>query len=154
MLTAYSGSLYRKLGTGNMSDITDIESDPAEIFKQICFEKEFTRMPNTKRHRVEFTAHKKVKEEVEVKTKKLKKVWNKIQSAKTEIEDIQEEFQRERADLLDNIRELTKQFKLMMLTVHHFIPPDELAKIERRAEWDEENSDWRIMNSQFAGNSV
>lgn len=49
---------------------------------------------------------------VEVKTKKLKKLWSKYQTAHREIKDIQEEFQQERSDMLDTIRELTRQLKL------------------------------------------
>lgn len=50
--------------------------------------------------------------QVEVKTKKLKKLWSKYQTAHREIKDIQEEFQQERSDMLDTIRELTRQLKL------------------------------------------
>lgn len=50
--------------------------------------------------------------QVEVKTKKLKKLWSKYQTAQREIKDIQEEFQQERSDMLDTIRELTRQLKL------------------------------------------
>lgn len=49
---------------------------------------------------------------MEVKTKKLKKLWSKYQTAHREIKDIQEEFQQERSDMLDTIRELTRQLKL------------------------------------------
>lgn len=47
-----------------------------------------------------------------MKTKKLKKLWSKYQTAQREIKDIQEEFQQERSDMLDTIRELTRQLKL------------------------------------------
>lgn len=49
---------------------------------------------------------------MEVKTKQLKKLWNKYETAHREIKDIQEEFQQERSDMLDTIRELTRQLKL------------------------------------------
>lgn len=47
-----------------------------------------------------------------MKTKKLKKLWSKYQTAQREVKDIQEEFQQERSDMLDTIRELTRQLKL------------------------------------------
>ncbi|CAM9531526.1 unnamed protein product, partial [Choristocarpus tenellus] len=53
-----------------------------------------------------------LEEEVEVKTKKLKKLWSKYQTAQQEVSDIQVEFQQERSDMLDTIRELTRQLKL------------------------------------------
>ena len=54
-------------------------------------------------------------EEVQSKTKKLKKIWTKFQQAKTEIRDLQGEFQGERDDMLETIRHLTKQMKLKEL---------------------------------------
>lgn len=54
--------------------------------------------------------------QVEVKTKKLKKLWSKYQTAQREVKDIQEEFQQERSDMLDTIRELTRQLKLKEVT--------------------------------------
>jgi uncharacterized protein YbbK (DUF523 family) len=49
--------------------------------------------------------------QVESKTRKLKKVWHRLQAAQSEIKDITEEFQKEREDLLDTIRECNKQLK-------------------------------------------
>ena len=46
-----------------------------------------------------------LQDEVEVKTKKLKKLWTKYQAAKSEVKDLHGEFQREREDMLDTIRE-------------------------------------------------
>lgn len=57
-------------------------------------------------------------QQVEVKTKKLKKLWSKYQTAQREVKDIQEEFQQERSDMLDTIRELTRQLKLKEVRIH------------------------------------
>lgn len=54
-----------------------------------------------------------VQQEVEGKTRKLKKVWTSIMSSKQEIEDLQAEFQRDREDITDTIRDLTRQLKLV-----------------------------------------
>jgi kinesin family protein 3/17 len=42
-------------------------------------------------------------EEVEAKTRKLKKVWHRWQSAKQEIKDLTEEFATERADMMEEV---------------------------------------------------
>lgn len=68
-------------------------------------------------------------EELESKTKKLKKVWNKLQGAQAEIRDLSEEFQKEREDMLDTIRELTKQLKLKQMILDSFILPQEVEKV-------------------------
>eukprot|EP00752_Nemacystus_decipiens_P011231 g9981.t1 len=85
-----------------------------------------------------------LEEEVEVKTKKLKKLWSKYQTAQREIKDIQEEFQQERSDMLDTIRELTRQLKLK----------EEVSGVERRAQWNEEAAAWLIPRLELAGNSL
>eukprot|EP00164_Ancoracysta_twista_P001307 GFYU01001710.1.p1 GENE.GFYU01001710.1~~GFYU01001710.1.p1 ORF type:complete len:837 (-),score=324.28 GFYU01001710.1:210-2720(-) len=95
-----------------------------------------------------------LQEEVEVKTKKLKKLWQHYQAAKTEARDLQAEFQQEREDMLDTIRELNSQMKLKQLIIDSFVPPEEQAKIERRAHYDEEGDEWIVDRIEFAGNHV
>lgn len=62
-------------------------------------------------------------EEVTYKTKKLKKIWSKYQQAKLEINDLEHEFLDEKNDLMDTIRDLTKQLKLKNFVISSFIPP-------------------------------
>ena len=70
-------------------------------------------------------------EEVEAKTKKLKKIWSKYQSARTEIKDLKSEFQKEREDMLDVIREMNKQLKLKQAILDSFVPPQEVEKVSQ-----------------------
>ena len=46
-----------------------------------------------------------VEDEVASKSKKLKKLWSRYEQTKLEVKDIQKEFQQEKEDLLDTIRE-------------------------------------------------
>ena len=62
-------------------------------------------------------------EEVASKTRKLKKVWHKYQQAKVEIKDLDHEFLDEKNEMLDSIRDLTKQLKLKEFVISNFIPP-------------------------------
>lgn len=64
-----------------------------------------------------------LQEEVQSKTKKLKKLWTKYQQGKNEIKDLNCEFEEERTDMLETIRDLTKQMKLKNLVISNFIPP-------------------------------
>ena len=93
-----------------------------------------------------------LQEEVEVKTKKLRKLWNKYQAASSEIRDLEGEFQREREDMLDTIRELTKQLKLKDLVIASFIPPPEAQSIEARSLWNAEAESWSLPNQGLAAN--
>lgn len=93
-------------------------------------------------------------EEVEAKTRKLRKVWNKLQAAQTEIRDLTDEFQKEREDMLDTIRELNKQLKFKTLLLDAFVPITEQEKIEQRAVWDEDADEWSLRNLQLSGNRL
>eukprot|EP00658_Telonema_sp_P-2_P083741 TRINITY_DN9147_c0_g1_i5.p1 TRINITY_DN9147_c0_g1~~TRINITY_DN9147_c0_g1_i5.p1 ORF type:complete len:698 (+),score=208.67 TRINITY_DN9147_c0_g1_i5:111-2204(+) len=81
---------------------------------------------------------------VEVKTKRLEKLFSKYQGVKTEINDIQEEYSWEREDMLDTIRELTKMLKLRHSVIEAFVPPKDVAAIECRAKWDQDDEEWYL----------
>lgn len=88
-------------------------------------------------------------EEVTSKTKKLKKIWSKYQQAKVEIKDLEHEFIDEKNELLESVRDLTKQLKLKIFVISKFIPPkyallyDDVAN-GGRAVWDEAEERWKI----------
>ncbi|KAI8801655.1 P-loop containing nucleoside triphosphate hydrolase protein [Cladochytrium replicatum] len=85
-----------------------------------------------------------LQEEVDAKSKKLKKLWTKLQAVKSEISDLQDEFRHEREDLLDTVRELSRELSLKLTLIENFIPREEREKIERRATYDEEHDDWAL----------
>ena len=95
-----------------------------------------------------------LQEEVEVKTKKLKKLWNKYQAAVREAKDLQEEFQTERTDMLDTIRQLTRNLKLKDLIIANFIPEESSKSIEKRASWSAEDDAWLIPKMELSGNAL
>jgi kinesin family protein 3/17 len=95
-----------------------------------------------------------LQEEVEVKTKKLKKLWLKFQAATSEAQDLQEEFQNERSDMLDTIRHLTRTMKLKDLIIANFIPEEFAKGIEKRAIWTEDEECWNVQKNEFAGNKI
>jgi len=74
--------------------------------------------------------------------------------AKDEMEDMQEVVHREREDLMDRIRELTREIRLKHLIIDQFIPAQEYMKIERRAEWADQIDNWTIPNIEFTGNNI
>lgn len=93
-------------------------------------------------------------EEVDAKTRKLQKLIAKYRGATRENQDLQAEFQREREDLLETVRQLTRQLKLKDLVVQHFIPPEIATTIEQRATWSEERDAWTVPFLRFAGNNL
>jgi kinesin family protein 3/17 len=72
-------------------------------------------------------------DEVTSKTRKLKKVWSKYQQAKAEITDLEREFVNEKTELLDSVRELTRQLKLKAFVISKFIPPKVSVLLKKQA---------------------
>ena len=95
-----------------------------------------------------------LQEEIEGETRKLKKLFAKFKTEQAEIRDLQNEHQREKEDILDTIRKLSKQQALRQLIMTSYIPLDQLSKIERCSEWDEASEGWRISRLQYAGNKM
>lgn len=62
------------------------------------------------------------------------------------LQNIEDDFDRERNDMYDTIYELTNQLKLKNMIIEYMIPPEEYRKYEKIAEWSEEVNDWVITN--------
>jgi kinesin family protein 3/17 len=86
-----------------------------------------------------------LREEVEGKSKKLKKMLQKYKAAKAELEDIRAEQAQEKEDLLQTVRELTRQVQLQNMVIDAFVPNEEVKKLEMRAVWDDSGTEqWRL----------
>ncbi|XP_063727331.1 kinesin-like protein KIF3A isoform X2 [Symsagittifera roscoffensis] len=95
-----------------------------------------------------------MQEEADVKTRALKKAFHQLMSAKSELADIQEEHGREREALLQSIRELHKELSQQVLIVNSYIPPDQLALIERNVTWSEEIGEFQLKCVAYSGNNM
>lgn len=76
--------------------------------------------------------------------KKEAKYKVKLEQARQEIVDVNNEFERERENLLDTIREQTKETKLLEQLAEIFLPQNELVKVWERAVWIEEREEWQL----------
>uniref|UniRef100_A0A3Q2QN98 Kinesin-like protein n=1 Tax=Fundulus heteroclitus TaxID=8078 RepID=A0A3Q2QN98_FUNHE len=85
-----------------------------------------------------------LQQEVDIKTKKLKKLFSKLQAVKAEIQDTQEAHIKERQDHEQNQNELTRDLKLKHLIIENFIPLEEKNKILNRAFYDDEDESWKM----------
>lgn len=93
-------------------------------------------------------------EEAHGKSKKIKKVWNMLNAAKSELADLQMEHQREMEGLLDCVRQLRSELLLQLLIIENYIPPDFLELIERYVRWNEEVGDWQLKCIAYTGNNM
>ena len=91
-------------------------------------------------------------EELEEIDQETSRVQTRYRMTKNELDDITEIIHREREDLMDRIRELTREIRLKHLIIDQFIPAMEYMKIEARAEWEPEVNDWIIPNVEYTGN--
>lgn len=62
-------------------------------------------------------------EELNIKSQEIEKVKMKLGMVKGELDDMQEVIHREREDLMDRIRELTREIRMKHLLIDQFIPP-------------------------------
>jgi len=95
-----------------------------------------------------------LQEEAAGKTKKLKKVWSMLMSAKSEMADQQQEHQRETEGLLDSIRELRKELQFETLLIETFIPAEFQELIEQHVSWNEEIGEWQLQFVAYTGNNM
>lgn len=84
-----------------------------------------------------------LQQEVDFKTKKLKKYFAKFQSLKQEIKDLTEANSKERQELEQTQTELQRDLKLRQLIIENFIPPDEREKLNIRFYYDPDEGAWK-----------
>ncbi|XP_060106717.1 kinesin-like protein KIF3C [Heteronotia binoei] len=92
-----------------------------------------------------------LQQEVEIKTKKLKKLYAKLQAVKAEIQDQHDEYIRVRQDLEEAQNEQTRELKLKYLIIENFIPPEEKNKIMNRLYFDCEEDQWKFQPLVLTG---
>ncbi len=93
-------------------------------------------------------------EELKGKKDEYNKIWTKYRTTMSEKNDIENEIHTEREDLMNRIRQLTKEIRLQHLIIDNFIPAAEYMKIERGAEWHDDVKEWFIPNSEYTGNNI
>eukprot|EP00042_Codosiga_hollandica_P055475 m.778932 g.778932 ORF g.778932 m.778932 type:complete len:1027 (+) comp59124_c0_seq13:51-3131(+) len=92
-----------------------------------------------------------LQDELKAKDKKITKIGDALQAARTEAADLQAEFEREREDMLETIRRQEKELKYYTTLadkVRTLIRPScnyyNLEKIRLEAMWDEDAALWRF----------
>ncbi|KAG5835962.1 kinesin-like protein KIF3B isoform X2 [Anguilla rostrata] len=85
-----------------------------------------------------------LQQEVDIKTKKLKKLFAKLQAVKGDICDVQEEHIKQRQDLEQTQNEVTRELKLKQLIIENFMPMEVKNKIANRAFFDDEDDRWKL----------
>ncbi|XP_062822751.1 kinesin-like protein KIF3C isoform X2 [Anolis carolinensis] len=139
------------IGGRNIMDHTNEQQKMLELKRQEIAEQKrrereiqqqmLLRNEETMELRETFTS---LQQEVEIKTKKLKKLYAKLQAVKAEIQDQHDEYIRVRQDLEEAQNEQTRELKLKYLIIENFIPPEEKNKIMNRLYFDCEEDQWKF----------
>lgn len=88
-----------------------------------------------------------LQEEVDDKTKKLRSLWAKHKDIFADTDEMKNEFQAEKEDILETIRGLDRQLKLKQLLVVNFVPVDVVSSLEKRAKFDAETEEWTLTSA-------
>jgi len=85
-----------------------------------------------------------LRQEVDDKTKKLKKLYAKLMQVKTEIDDMRLENTKEREKLELMQMEMTRELKFKTTIIENFIPNEDIKKLDERIVYDEETEAYSI----------
>ncbi|KAJ8687373.1 hypothetical protein QAD02_023167 [Eretmocerus hayati] len=83
-----------------------------------------------------------LQQEVDVKSRRLRKYYAKLQVLKQDLDDVTNEYNRDRRELEQTQHELMKELKLKYLIIDNFIPVEEKHKILSRVKFDEDKDCW------------
>eukprot|EP00035_Acanthoeca_spectabilis_P006335 m.123271 g.123271 ORF g.123271 m.123271 type:complete len:712 (+) comp13455_c0_seq1:198-2333(+) len=95
-----------------------------------------------------------LEEEVAAKTKRMKKVFAMLQAAKAEIDELQRERREHHAEMIDHIKEASRELRRNLLIIQEFIPHEWIQQIEQESTWDEATGEWHIPAISSTGNSL
>lgn len=85
-----------------------------------------------------------LQQEVELKTKKLKKFYAKYMGFKQELVDTRDEHNRDRRELEITQNELIKELKRHLLIIDNFVPEEIKSRLYTHARYDEELEEWHL----------
>lgn len=88
------------------------------------------------------------------KTKKLQRVMQMLMGVKSELADQQQEQQREKEGIYDNIRSLSRELALCELVLNAYIPKEYQSTIERFTHWNEDIGEWQLKCVAYTGKNL
>lgn len=88
-----------------------------------------------------------LQQEIDYKTRKLRKMYARWQSVRTEVSELSDEFSRQRRELEETQEVLLKELRLKQLIISHFVPPEFRRQITPRLCYDEDDEKWILTPS-------
>lgn len=119
-----------------LAEISERKKREVEMQQQLELQEE-----STLEIRETFTS---LQQEVELKTRKLKKCYAKCMALKQEIQDTKDEHNRDRRELEMTQNELIKELKRLLLIIDNFVPMEVKSRLYTQAHYDEELEEWNL----------
>lgn len=85
-----------------------------------------------------------LQQEVELKTRKLKKCYAKYVTLKQELIDTGDEHNRDRRELEMTQNELIKELKRLLVIIDNFVPTEVKSRLYTQARYDDEREEWTL----------
>ncbi|XP_056878767.1 kinesin-like protein KIF3B isoform X1 [Takifugu flavidus] len=85
-----------------------------------------------------------LQQQVDIKTKKLKELFMKLQAVEVELQDTKEAHSKEWQDLEQNQNKLTRDLKLKHLIIENLITVEVKNRTLNRAFWDKDSETWKL----------
>lgn len=85
-----------------------------------------------------------LQEEAREKTQIISKLRLKYRQNKAEVKDIQREFEAEKSEFLDTLRESRKELQIYRQISQMVLNPEKLKRVAGKARWDEEAQVWNL----------
>ncbi|XP_055620903.1 kinesin-like protein Klp68D [Toxorhynchites rutilus septentrionalis] len=127
-----------------MAEITERKKREIEMQQQLELQEE-----STMEIRETFTS---LQQEVELKTRKLKKCYTKCMALKQELQDTRDEHNRDRRELEMTQNELIKELKRLLLVIDNFVPAEVKSRLYTQAKYDDETEEWFLNSNMILSN--
>lgn len=119
-----------------LNEIAERKKREIEMQQQLELQEE-----STMEIRETFTS---LQQEVELKTRKLKKCYAKCMVLRQELQDTRDEHNRDRRELEMTQNELIKELKRLLLIIDNFVPAEVKSRLYTQARYDEEQEEWNL----------
>ena len=141
-------------GASTFEDVTKeqhlvIEQRRFEIAERERREREMARQLEARGEEVlnfreDFTS---LQQEIDYKTRKLKKMYARWVAVQQEMSDLNAEFGRQRQEMEQKKEALLKQARLKQLLIDHFIPDEFQRKLSARLQYDDDEENWLVSSA-------
>ncbi|KAH8339029.1 hypothetical protein KR074_000941 [Drosophila pseudoananassae] len=87
-------------------------------------------------------------------TKKIHRVMQMLMGVKSELADQQQEHQREKEGIYENIRSLSRELALCELVLNSYVPKEYQSMINQYTHWNEDIGEWQLKCVAYTGNNM